>query len=78
MIDSTHGGHYTIEAAALKDFRNCRWEPQDPRTSNASLHNFQEILMILLCSMRCGGQTAVGMALFAEAKEPFPARVPRA
>jgi hypothetical protein len=44
------------------------WEHlKDPRTSNAALHDFHELLMIGLC----GGQTAVDMALFAAAKAPF-------
>jgi hypothetical protein len=42
-----------------------------PRTGNASLHDFHELLMIALCTVLCGGQGAVDMALFAKAKEPF-------
>jgi predicted transposase YbfD/YdcC len=44
---------------------------EDPRTGNAGLHNFHELLMIALCTVLCGGQSAVDMALFARAKEPF-------
>src|ERR1017187_5559566 len=55
----------------LEDFSLC-WEGlEDPRSGNASLHDFHEILMIALCSVLCGGQGAVDMALFAEAKEPL-------
>jgi predicted transposase YbfD/YdcC len=44
---------------------------EDPRTGNAGLHDFHEILMIALCTILCGGQNAVDMAEFAKAKEPF-------
>ena len=44
---------------------------EDPRTGNAALHEFHELLMIALCAVLCGGQGAVDMALFARAKEPF-------
>ena len=48
------------------------WEGlEDPRTGNAGLHDFHELLMIALCAVLCGGQGAVDMALFARAKEPF-------
>jgi predicted transposase YbfD/YdcC len=50
----------------------CGWEGlDDPRCGNAALHDFHELLMIALCCVLCGGQGAVDMALFAEAKEPF-------
>jgi hypothetical protein len=44
---------------------------EDPRCGNAALHDFHKLLMIALCCVLCGGQGAVDMALFAEAKEPF-------
>ena len=48
------------------------WEGlEDPRTGNAGLHDFYELLIIALCAVLCGGQSAVGMARFAKAKEPF-------
>ena len=48
------------------------WEGlEDPRTGNAGLHDFHELLKIALCTVLCGGQGAVDMALFAKAKEPF-------
>jgi len=51
----------------VEEFAAC-WEGvEDPRTGNAALHEFHELLMIALC----GGQGAVDMALFARAKEPF-------
>ena len=50
----------------------CCWEGlEDPRSGNAALHDFHELLMIALCCVLCGGQGAVDMALFGEAKEPF-------
>jgi hypothetical protein len=55
----------------LEQFGAC-WEGLgDPRSGNAALHDFRELLMIALCCVLCGGQGAVDMALFAEAKEPF-------
>src|SRR3954452_19320308 len=43
----------------------------DPRTGNAGRHDLLEILMIALCTVLCGGQSAVDMAEFAEDKEEF-------
>jgi predicted transposase YbfD/YdcC len=55
----------------LDQFAAC-WEGlEDPRTGNAGLHDFHELLMIALCAVLGGGQGAVDMALFAKAKEPF-------
>jgi len=55
----------------LEEFAAC-WEGlEDPRTGNAALHEFHEILMIVLCGVLCGGHCAVDMALFAQAKVPF-------
>ncbi len=55
----------------LEQFGSC-WEGlEDPRSGNAALHEFHELLMMALCCVLCGGQGAVDMALFAEAKEPF-------
>ena len=55
----------------LDQFAEC-WEGlEDPRTGNAGLHDFHELLMIALCTVLCGGQSAVDMGLFARAKEPF-------
>ncbi len=44
---------------------------EDLRTGNAELHDFHELLIIALCTVLCGGQSAVAMARFAEAKETF-------
>lgn len=55
----------------MEQFAEC-WEGvEDPRTGNAGLHDFHELLMIALCTVLCGGQGAVDMALFARSKEPF-------
>jgi hypothetical protein len=35
---------------------------EDPRTGNAGRHDLLEILMIALCTVLCGGQSAVDMA----------------
>src|SRR5271166_1957295 len=55
----------------LEQFVACWEELDDPRTGNAALHDFHELLIIALCAVLCGGQSAVEMALFAKAKEPF-------
>lgn len=55
----------------MEQFASC-WEGlEDPRTGNAGLHDFHELLMIALCTTLCGGQSAMAMARFAEAKESF-------
>jgi hypothetical protein len=55
----------------LDQFVAC-WEGlEDPRTGNAALHDFHELLMVALCAVLCGGQGAVDRALLAKAKEPF-------
>jgi hypothetical protein len=54
----------------LEQLGSCREGLRDPRSGNAALHDFHELLMIALCCVLCGGQGAVEMALFAEAKEP--------
>jgi predicted transposase YbfD/YdcC len=59
----------------MDGFAAC-WEGlEDPRTGNAALHDFHELLVIALCTVLCGGQGAVDMALFARAKEPFLRRL---
>ncbi len=55
----------------LDEFAACWDELDDPRTGNAGLHDFHELLFIALCSVLCGGQGAVDMALFAKSKEGF-------
>ena len=55
----------------MEDFASC-WEGlEDPRTGNARLHDFHELLTMALCGVLCGAQGAADMALFAKSKEPF-------
>jgi predicted transposase YbfD/YdcC len=59
------------EAETLEQFGAC-WEGlEDRRKGNARLHDLHELLIIALCCVLCGGQGAVDMASFAEAKEAF-------
>jgi hypothetical protein len=60
----------TLEAI-LDRFAACFEDLDDPRTGNAALHDFHTLLIIALCTVPCGGQGCVDMALFAKAKEPF-------
>jgi predicted transposase YbfD/YdcC len=55
----------------LDRFAACFEDLDDPRSGNAALHDFHNLLFIALCTVLCGGQGAVDMALFAQAKEPF-------
>ncbi len=56
---------------SLAQFVEC-WEGlEDPRSGNAGLHDFHELLAIGLCCVLSGGQGPTDMALFARAKEPF-------
>jgi predicted transposase YbfD/YdcC len=55
----------------LEEFAACWQELDDPRTGNAALHDFNEMLVIALCCVLSGGQGAVDMGLYARAKEPF-------
>ena len=55
----------------MDGFSDCFAELTDPRTGGAGRYQLLEILMIALCTVLGGGQTAVDMALFGEAKEDF-------
>jgi predicted transposase YbfD/YdcC len=71
LMDSTPRRGNPLWEDGLDQFAAC-WEGlEDPRTGNAGLHDFHELLIIALCTVLCGGQGAVDMALFARAKEPF-------
>ena len=50
---------------------------ENPRKSNATRHDFFEMLMISLLSSLCGGQTCVDMADFAANNEAFLRRFMR-
>src|SRR5271166_2283031 len=69
-MDSTPGVPQPPEAA-LDQFVACFEGLEDPRTGNAGLHDFHEVLVIALCAVLSGGQGATHMAAFAAAKEPF-------
>src|SRR5262249_5264087 len=49
-------------------------ELRDPRRRHARRHDLLEVLMIALCAVLSGGQTAVDMAVFAVAKQEFLSR----
>lgn len=55
----------------MDGFNECWDGLDDPRSGNAALHDFYEILVIAMCAVLCGGQGAVDMGLFAKAKEPL-------
>ena len=55
----------------MEGFAACFEDLEDPRTGNAGRHELLEILMIALCTVLSGGQTAVDMAIFAREKEAF-------
>jgi predicted transposase YbfD/YdcC len=58
----------------MDGFDACFAELSDPRSGGLKRHDLHEILMIALCAVLSGGQTAVDMAVFAEAKRQFLAR----
>lgn len=55
----------------MQSLGDCFAELKDPRGINARRHDLPEILTIALCAVLAGGQTAVDMAAFAEAKQDF-------
>ena len=55
----------------MEKFVACWDGVEDPRTGNAALHDFHEMLIIALCAVLCGSQGSVDMGLFARSKEPF-------
>jgi predicted transposase YbfD/YdcC len=55
----------------MDGFGECFEDLEDPRTGNAGRHDFLEILLIALCTVLSGGQSAVDMAIFAREKEAF-------
>jgi predicted transposase YbfD/YdcC len=55
----------------MESFGDCFAELKDPRGPNAKRHDLPDILMIALCAVLAGGQTAVDMAVFGEAKQEF-------
>ena len=61
----------------MKKFRQFFKGDEDPRTSNATRHDFHEMIMISLLSSLCGGQSCVDAADFAVANEEFLRRFMR-
>ena len=55
----------------MKEFAASFKTLEDPRTGNAGQHDLLEILLIALCTVLCGGQTAVDMEECGLAKEEF-------
>ena len=55
----------------VEGFRACFAELEDPRVGNARRHDLQELLLIALCAVLCGGESCVDMADFALEKEDF-------
>ncbi len=58
----------------MQSLGECFAELKDPRGPNAKRYDLPEILTIALCAVLAGGQTAVDMAVFAEAKQDFLGR----
>jgi len=55
----------------MDGFRTCFSGVEDPRSGNARRHDLQELLVIALCTVLCGGESCVDMADFAAEKEDF-------
>ena len=64
------------EAGNGKIASNIQWA-EDPRKSNATLHDFHEMLTVSVLSSLCGGPTCVDMADFAKNNEGFLRRFMR-
>lgn len=47
----------------MEQFSACREGLEDPRTGNAALHGLHGLLMIALCTVLSGGETAKDMAV---------------
>jgi predicted transposase YbfD/YdcC len=58
----------------MQSFGECFAELTDPRGAASKRYDLPEILTIALCAVLAGGQTAVDMAVFAEAKQEFLGR----
>jgi predicted transposase YbfD/YdcC len=58
----------------MHGFKHCFADLKDPRATLSRRHDLQEVLTIALCAVLCGGETAVDMAAFAEAKQEFLGR----
>src|SRR5260370_33539738 len=58
----------------MDGFDACFAELSEPRSVGPKRNDLLEIMMIALCTVLSGGQTAVDMAVFAEAKQEFLSR----
>jgi predicted transposase YbfD/YdcC len=58
-----------VEEGGMERFRACFAELEDPRSGNAQRHDLDEIVMIALMALLCGGESCVDMALFGRSKE---------
>jgi DDE_Tnp_1-associated len=67
-IDATPGVPQPPAEIVLDQFVACFVGLEDPRTGNAGLHDFHELLMIALCAVLCGGQSATHMPALAKAR----------
>ena len=67
IIDSTHDLLDAVDAVGgergMEGFGACFEGLDDPRTVNAGRHDLLELLMIALCTVLCGGQSAKLIAL---------------
>ena len=55
----------------MDGFRECFSGVEDPRSGNARRHDLQDVLLIALCTVLCGGESCEDMADFAVEKEAF-------
>ena len=55
----------------MEEFRQLFNGVEDPRTGNATRHDFHEMLTVAVFSSLCGGQTCVDMADYAKNREAF-------
>jgi hypothetical protein len=68
---TTTSGARQSQEGSLDQLIACFEGGEDPRTGNAGLHNFYELLVIALCAVLCGGKGATYMVVIAAATGPF-------
>src|SRR5215472_1620204 len=73
-IPGPSGALHLMAEEAMGGFEEYFADLRDPRGSISRRHDLLEILTIALCAVLSGGQTAVDMARFAEAKQDFLGR----
>ena len=59
----------------LEQFDSCSDGLEDPRTSNATLYDFHEMLIIALCCVLCGGQGPADMARVRQGERDISSRL---